>query len=68
MSKRIVLSATERGELVLRLLRKEATAGQLAREVAQRDQLIGEMSVALRTLKKVWAFPIDRYRASLYPV
>lgn len=91
MSKRIVLSATERGELVLRLLRKEATAGQLAREagiseptlyqwrdtflkggfshldgrqgtdserrrlqreLAQRDQLIGEMSVALRTLKK----------------
>ena len=32
MSKRIVLSAAERGELVLRLLRKEATAGQLARE------------------------------------
>lgn len=91
MSKRIVLSATERGELVLRLLRREATAGQLAREagiseptlyqwrdaflkggfsgldgrqgtdaerrrlqreLAQRDQLIGEMSVALRTLKK----------------
>jgi len=91
MSKRIVLSATERGELVLRLLRKEATAGELAREagiseptlyqwrdaflkagfsgldgrkssdsehrrlereVAQRDQLIGEMTVALRTLKK----------------
>ena len=91
MSKRIVLSATERRELVLRLLRKEATAGELAREagiseptlyqwrdaflkggfsnldgrqgtdskhrrlqreLAQRDQLIGEMSVALRTLKK----------------
>ena len=91
MSKRIVMSATARGELVLRLLRKEATAGQLAREagiseptlyqwreaflkggfssldgrqdtdpdrrrlereLAQRDQLIGEMSVALRTLKK----------------
>ena len=32
MSKRILLSAAERGELVLRLLRKEATAGQLARE------------------------------------
>ena len=32
MSKRIVMSATARGELVLRLLRKEATAGQLARE------------------------------------
>ncbi|MXZ55868.1 MAG: helix-turn-helix domain-containing protein [Gammaproteobacteria bacterium] len=107
MSKRIVLSATERGELVLRLLRKEATAGELAREagiseptlyqwrdtflkagfsgldgrkssdsehrrlereVAQRDQLIGEMTVALRTLKKVWASPIDGCRASLYPV
>ena len=32
MSKRIVMTATELGELVLRLLRKEATAGQLARE------------------------------------
>ena len=92
MSKRIVLSATEQGELVLRLLRKEATARQLAREagiserklyqwrdavlkvgfsglevrkfsdsehrrlereVAQRDQLIGEMTEALRTLKKI---------------
>ena len=105
--KRIVLSATERGELVLRLLRKEATAGELAREaeiseptlylwrdaflkggfsnldgrqgtdserrrlkreLEQRDQLIGEMSVALRTLKKVWASPIDRHCASLYSV
>lgn len=91
MSKRIVLSATERGELVLRLLREEATAEQLAREVGisetilnqwrddflkaglssldsrkrtdselrrlereitQRDQLIGEMSVALRVIKQ----------------
>ena len=32
MSKRILMSATERGELVLRLLRKEATVVQLARE------------------------------------
>ena len=32
MSKRMVRSATERGELVLRRLRKEATAGALARE------------------------------------
>ena len=30
MSKRVVKTATKRGELVLRLLRKEATAGQLA--------------------------------------
>ena len=33
MSKRILLSATERGGLVLRLLRKEATEGELAREI-----------------------------------
>ena len=91
MSKRILMTATERGELVLRLLRKEATAVQLAheagisepalyqwrdaflqggfsgledrrdtdpecrrleRELAERDQVIGEMTVALRTLKK----------------
>ena len=91
MSKRIVMTATERGELVLRLLRKEATAVQLAREagisepslyqwreaflqrgfsgledrrgadperrrlereLAERDQVIGEMTVALRTFKK----------------
>ena len=32
MSKRIVLIATERGELVLRLLRKEAAAGELSCE------------------------------------
>ena len=32
MSKRILMSTTERGELVLRLLCKEATAVQLARE------------------------------------
>ena len=31
--KRIKLSSSERSELVLRLLHKEATAGQLAREV-----------------------------------
>ena len=37
MSKRMVLSATERGELVLRLLRKEATAGELAREAGSSE-------------------------------
>ena len=91
MSKRILMSAAERGELVLKLLRKEATAVQLAREtgiseptlyqwrdaflqggfsgledrrgtdperrrlereLAERDQVIGEMTLALRTLKK----------------
>ena len=91
MSKRIQMSAEERGELVLRLLRKEATAVELAqeasiseptlyqwrdaflragfaglngrsdrdserrrhaRELAERDQAIGEMTVALRVLKK----------------
>lgn len=89
--KRIKLSSSERSELILRLLREEATAGQLAREVgiseatlyqwretfiqagcssftrcresemesrgwerkvAQRDQLIGELTVANRILKK----------------
>lgn len=91
MSKRITMSATERGELVLRLLRKEAKAVQLARdagiseptlyqwhdaflqgglsglesrqdvdpelqrlerELADRDQVISEMKVALWVLKK----------------
>ena len=33
MSKRIVMMAMERGELVLRLLRKETTAVQLAHEM-----------------------------------
>ena len=32
MSKQFVMIATERGELVLRLLHREATTGQLARE------------------------------------
>ena len=91
MKKRISLTSEERGELVLRLLRKEATASELAREasiseptlyqwrdaflragfaglngrsdqdaerrrhareLAKRDQVIGEMTVALRVLKK----------------
>ena len=34
MSKRVALTAEERGELVLRLLRKEATASDLAREAS----------------------------------
>ena len=107
MSKRIVMTATERGELVLKLLRKEATAVQLAREagiseptsyqwreaflqggfsgledrrgtgperrrlereLAERDQVIGEMTVALRTLKKVWAYPSDRSFSTLCPI
>ena len=91
MTKRIAMSAEERGELVLRLLRKEATASELsreamiseptlyqwrdaflpaglaglngrsgqdperrrhARELAKRDQVMGEMTVALRVPKK----------------
>lgn len=90
MARRIGLTTEQRGELVLRLLRKEATAGELAREVpaseatvyqwrdaflkaglaglngggerdrerrharelAERDQVIGEMTVAMRVLKK----------------
>ena len=92
MSKCISLSSQERGELVLRLLRNEATASELAREhsiseptlhqwrtsfleagfaglsdgrrtnsdrqhqreLAKRDQVIGELTVALRVLKKTW--------------
>ena len=34
MTKRIAMSAEERGELVLRLLRKEATASELSREAS----------------------------------
>ena len=34
MSKRIQMSAEERGELVLRLLRKQATAVELAQEAS----------------------------------
>ena len=88
---KIALNTEERGELVLRLLRHEATASELAREasiseptlyqwrdaflragfagldmrqgadaekrrhareLAKRDQVIGEMTVALRVLKK----------------
>ena len=93
MPKRVALTAEQRGELVLRLLRKEAKASDLAREasiseptlyqwrdaflragfaglngrsasnqeaerrrhareLAQRDQVIGEMTVALKVLKK----------------
>ena len=90
MAKRISLTPQERGELVLRLLRNEATASELAREhsiseptlyqwrttfleagyaglsdgrrmnsdkqhqreLAKRDQVIGELTVALRVLKK----------------
>ena len=93
MPKRVELTAEQRGELVLRLLRKEAKASDLAREasipestlhqwrddflragiaslkghsvsnqeaerrrhareLAQRDQVIGEMTVALKLLKK----------------
>ena len=91
MSKRIALTSEQRGELVLRLLRNEATASELAREASiseptlylwrdkflrgginslnassshdaekrrfvreleKRDQVIGEMTVAMRVLKK----------------
>ena len=91
MSKRVALTSAARGELVLRLLRREATAAELAREasiseptlyqwrdtflragyaglngrsgedaekrrhareLAQRDQVIGEMTVALKVLKR----------------
>ena len=91
MPKRISLTPQQRGELVLRLLRKEATASELAREqsisentlykwraafleagfgglgetrglsgdvkvlereLAERDQVIGEQTVAIRVLKK----------------
>ena len=37
MSKRIVLSVRERDELLLRLLRKETTVGQLASETGISD-------------------------------
>ena len=91
MPKQIELTKEERGELVLRLIREEATAANLAREasvseqtiyqwrdnflhgavagledkddleterrrhareLARRDQLIGELTVANRVLKK----------------
>ena len=99
MSKRVALTTEERGELVLRLLRKEATASDLAREasisrahavpvarclssrgfaglngrsdrdaerrrhareLAQRDQVIGEMTVALKVLKKTWGLRVTQ--------
>ena len=91
MAKRISMTEQERGELVLRLLRNEVTAGELAcehsiseptlyqwrnafrdagfasladgrrrndvnkrhqRELAKRDQVIGELTVANRVVKK----------------
>lgn len=90
MARQIPLNARQRGELALRLLLKEATAGELAREasvseptlyqwrdaflrggfanmggggedgekrrhqreLAQRDQAIGELTVAVNVLKK----------------
>lgn len=92
MSKQVTMKAEERAELVLRLLRREEPAAQLARragiseqtlyrwrdaflaagtrglgggenpkrqleqlaqEVAERDRVIGELTIANRVLKKV---------------
>ena len=49
MSKRIVLSTTERGELVLRLLRKEAAAGELAREAGISYPVITDLQNVVMT-------------------